>query len=390
MPTQLRAVVIGAGMAGEGHTVALRYAGVDVVAICSRTADVVKSVAKRLDVKQTSTDWRRTLLAEKPDIVAVATPARPHVEQITAALELGCNVFSDKPLAVSAGEARHLYELSLRAGRKTAIATTFMYDPGVAYLTELIAAGAIGRPLEVECSMAFPWPFPVAATWMNRLAEGGGLLNNRLPHQLAAVRRVVGGEALQVMGEARVCRSELPNVGHLHDYRHRRKLLPEELTGKSWDTVDADDAYTVLVRLGVPGSGPHDYVLARIYANAWIRPREERAITVHGEAGSLHYAAWLRMASHNSTDVPCISRGRLSSQEWENESIPDRIFQRLPDIAEDTQRDWASLAREFVADVRSEAHDPYPTFREGWINQEIIDLVRSGVGWATVPQDLPS
>ena len=33
----LKAVVIGTGYAAEGHTVALRDAGVDVIALCGRT-----------------------------------------------------------------------------------------------------------------------------------------------------------------------------------------------------------------------------------------------------------------------------------------------------------------------------------------------------------------
>ena len=61
MTGQLRAVVVGAGWAGEGHTLALRHAGVDVVAICARRQDVVRSVADRLGVEEASMDWRRTL-----------------------------------------------------------------------------------------------------------------------------------------------------------------------------------------------------------------------------------------------------------------------------------------------------------------------------------------
>ena len=53
---RLRAVVVGAGWAGEGHTHALRDTGVEVVAICARTAEVVGKVAQRLGVPEGSTD----------------------------------------------------------------------------------------------------------------------------------------------------------------------------------------------------------------------------------------------------------------------------------------------------------------------------------------------
>lgn len=41
MTKPLRAIVVGAGSAGEGHTLALRQTGVEVVAICARQQAVV-------------------------------------------------------------------------------------------------------------------------------------------------------------------------------------------------------------------------------------------------------------------------------------------------------------------------------------------------------------
>ena len=389
MGAKLRAVVIGAGLAGEGHTVALQYAGVRGQAICSRTPEVVSELVARLGVGQASTDWRRTLETERPDIVAVATPAAAHVEQITAALELGCHIYADKPLAVTAREARQLYELALERGAKTALATTWMYDPGVTYLGELVAAGAIGRPLGAESRHLLVWPHPVAATWMNRLREGGGLLNNRFPHQLAAVQRVVGGEVLQAMGEARVHRSRLPNIGHLHDYRQRRALRAEELVDVPWEEVDGDDACTVILRLGAPGADSRVTVIVHIHCSAVIRPREERSLTVYGDEGSLHYAGGVHFGIRPTTVArPSISRATLQYHQWTDEPVPERVFQNLPQIEDDLQRDWAALAREFVADIRGEPHSTYPTFRQGWINQEIIEVVRGGSGWRDIPHDI--
>src|SRR5439155_18062123 len=75
MPEQLRAVVIGAGWAGEGHTVALQHAGVAVEALCARDAGAVGVMAERLRVPHASTNWRTTLHDLRPDIVGLATPA---------------------------------------------------------------------------------------------------------------------------------------------------------------------------------------------------------------------------------------------------------------------------------------------------------------------------
>lgn len=383
----LTAVVIGAGMAGEGHTVALQYAGVDVLAICSRTESVVSEVAGRLGVKTASTDWRRTVGDLRPDIVSVATPALAHVDQVTAALELGCHVLSDKPLATSAADAGHLYELARRAQVKTALAATWRYSPGVLYLAEVVASGAVGRPLSVSSDGLIPWPHPAAATWMNRYAQGGGLLNNRLPHQLTAVQRVVGGEPLQVMGEARVRRARLPNLGHLHDYRERRRLLPEEVAGVDWETVDGDDDALALVRLGQPGAGPEETVTARIYCSAVVEAEEERILTILGDAGAIKYVE-LRKSSvpDGRPREHFVARLNRSTSEWEREEVPARIYADLPRLDNELHRDWAALALDFVADIKGEAHPAYPTFREGWVIQQVVEAIRSDRGWVKIEQ----
>lgn len=389
MSDQLRAVVIGAGQAGEGHTVALQNAGVEVAAICSRTPSVVSEVADRLGVRQASTDWRRTLETERPDIVDIATPAAAHVEQISAALELDCHVYSDKPLAVAAGDARNLYELALKKGARTAVAATWMYDPGIVYLSELVAAGSIGKPFAVESRFVSPWPYPGTAIWINYFTQGGGVLNNRLAHQLAAAQRIVGGEVLEVTGEARVHRGKRPSAGHVHDYRQWRALSPEELESVPWVEVDADDSCAVLIRLGQPGAKPEDTITANIYCASTIRAREGRNITVYGDEGSLHYDWVVDPATNAARDGrPLVSRASFPSGDWQDEPVPDEIMQRLPQIAHGLHRDWAALAHEFVADIRGEAHEPYPTFRQGWIYQEIIKAIREGAGWAAIPQDV--
>ena len=61
----LRAMILGAGSAGEGHALALRQAGVEVAAIASRTADVVRRVADELGIPVATTDWRVFFLADR-------------------------------------------------------------------------------------------------------------------------------------------------------------------------------------------------------------------------------------------------------------------------------------------------------------------------------------
>jgi predicted dehydrogenase len=146
----LTAVVIGAGWAGEGHTIALQQCGVEVVGICSRTEDAVRAAAERLGVPHPSTDWRASLTTLKPDIVAIATPANLRIEVVELAASLGSHILCDKPLAAHADEAERMTHIVEEAGVKHGFAATQRYDPSVAWAAELIASGAIGELRAVD------------------------------------------------------------------------------------------------------------------------------------------------------------------------------------------------------------------------------------------------
>src|SRR5882724_5527011 len=110
MPEHLSALILGASYAGQGHAIALRLVGVEIAGMASRTADVGAKIAASLQIPRYSCDWRAMLAQVQPEIVAVGTPGGTHLEMISAALEAGCHVLADKPLATTAADSRVLYE----------------------------------------------------------------------------------------------------------------------------------------------------------------------------------------------------------------------------------------------------------------------------------------
>jgi predicted dehydrogenase len=141
----LRAVVIGAGWAGEGHTVALRTAGVAVVAMCGRTPEPTKAMAAKLGIADARFDWRRALDELRPDIVTIATPAAPHQEIAEFAARLGCHLMCDKPLGVNAKAARAMLNAVRQAGVKHAYGSTSRYAPVCRYARQLLAMACSER-----------------------------------------------------------------------------------------------------------------------------------------------------------------------------------------------------------------------------------------------------
>jgi predicted dehydrogenase len=377
MPNPLRALVLGAGYAGQGHAVALRLAGVEIAGMASRSAEVGARIAADLKIPRYSGAWRELLTELKPDIVAVGTPGGTHREMIGAALDAECHVLADKPLATTAADARALFELAKTKGVKTAYAASYWYQPQALYARELVRAGVLGRVFEMEGVSHFNWPPLMPFGWPHRLETGGGRLNNNFPHKLAIAQNVLGGEVLAAMGESRNDLKRTPIGPQVHDFREfaRQAVTPEQAASLKWAEVDSDWSYTALLRIGDPAC-PLDEAVSVTFRHSALRlGRWGDYLALYGEKGTLHVdGTFMQGPMYLKTDGPT----------WEELAIPLSIIDSLPDEADHTQRNWNQLAREFVADIEGRPHPRYLTFRDGWIYQEVIETIRSNHCWVAV------
>lgn len=113
MAEQLRVAIIGCGDMGATHLRA--YAAlqdVAVVALADPDADRARALAAQYSVEAAYADWRAAIEQELPDIVSVCIPACSHAEAALYALEHGCRVLCEKPIALRLDEARRMLEAS--------------------------------------------------------------------------------------------------------------------------------------------------------------------------------------------------------------------------------------------------------------------------------------
>lgn len=384
MSKSLRALIFGSGFAGQGHAEALREAGVEIVGMASRTRDVVEAVAGDMNIPYATTDWKQALDELKPDVVAVGTPGGAHYEPVLGALEHGCHVLCDKPLATTAAQAKELYKTARKQGVKTAYAASFRYQPHALLAKELVAEGAIGEPYEVECISHYNLNPLIPFGWSHRIDLGGGRLSNNFTHKLSIALHVLNGKITAVNGEARNDMRKAPVVEGVHDFRERGKFAPSPAEVEAapdkweWREVDSEWTYTVMARI-TPGFEHHQPVSA-LFKHGGLQPRfADDYVAFYGSDAALHITgAYAQGPVHI----------RKCGGDWEKVPLPKHIKEFVPAIDDDTQRNWTVLAREFVDDIRGNGNTGYQTFREGWIFQEVVDAVRAGNGWFDVPQDV--
>jgi predicted dehydrogenase len=139
--------LVGAGFVGPHHLDAVRRLGyVDVVAIAGSSEASARKKADALHVPKAYGSVEALL--DDPDIQVVhnATPNYLHFPVNMAVIAKGKHIVSDKPLAMTAAEAKQLVDAANKAGVVHAVTFNYRGNPLVQQARDLIARGEIGTP----------------------------------------------------------------------------------------------------------------------------------------------------------------------------------------------------------------------------------------------------
>jgi len=373
---KLRVLIHGSGFAGQGHALAFRTAGANIVGMVSRTEAVVKDVAKNLEIPYASTNWNEALKELEPDIISIGTPGGAHFEAILAGLEHGCHVFCDKPLAATAAQAKELYLKAEEKGVKTAFAASYRYMPYVTYARQLISEGLIGEPQESECISHYNLEPLIPFGWSHTIEQGGGRLNNNFVHKLSIILHMLNADAdsalHSVSGETRSDMKKAPIVSDVHDFRTRRNFIPKNTDDPNlkWADVDSEWSYSILAKLN--SSFAPSQPVSALFKHSGLQPRfNQDSIAIYGSEGAIHIQG-------SYAQGPLYYFDKSQPQEaWKEYKLPSSISETLPSIEADTERNWACLAQEFTNDILGKDYEPYQTFEDGWKFQSIIEKVRN-------------
>ncbi|MCC6453312.1 MAG: Gfo/Idh/MocA family oxidoreductase [Caldilineaceae bacterium] len=126
-----------------------------------------------------------TMIAEtKPDIVIVTSIDYTHHLYIIQAMEMGCDVITEKPMTVDAEKGRAIFDVIERTGRHLRVAFNYRYVPLSTQVRDLLMRGTIGRPLHVD----FQWALDTYhgadyfRRWHREKDKSGGLLVHKATH----------------------------------------------------------------------------------------------------------------------------------------------------------------------------------------------------------------
>lgn len=144
---------------------------------------------------------------EKPDYVIVTSIDRTHHKYIIRAMELGCDVISEKPMTVDAEKAQLILDAIKRTGRKLRVTFNYRYAPHNTKVRELIMNDTIGDVFSVH----FEWLLNTQhgadyfRRWHRDKRNSGGLLVHKSTHHFDLVNFWLGTHPKTVfaMGDLR-------------------------------------------------------------------------------------------------------------------------------------------------------------------------------------------
>jgi len=107
----LRIGIVGCGEIAPLHISSiLKIKNAELVAVCDFNEDLARRTARRFNINRYYTDLSELLLKGHVDVVHLITPPQTHLALSTQAMEAGCHVLVEKPMALNLDEANRMIE----------------------------------------------------------------------------------------------------------------------------------------------------------------------------------------------------------------------------------------------------------------------------------------
>jgi len=134
-------------------------------------------------------DFDRMIAELKPDVVIVTSMDRTHHKYICRAMELGCDVISEKPMTVDAEKCQQILDTQKRTGKHLTVTFNYRYSPRNTKVKELLRSGLVGAITSVH----FEWLLDTShgadyfRRWHRDKRNSGGLMVHKATHHFDLV-----------------------------------------------------------------------------------------------------------------------------------------------------------------------------------------------------------
>jgi predicted dehydrogenase len=133
------------------------------------------------------------------DAAFIVTPHAYHYEQARVCLEAGLDVLLEKPMVVTAEEARNLINVRDKTGKLLVIAFNGSLSPQIRTVSNMLRSGELGSIMNVVAFVWEDWSTHYYGHWkQNAEISGGGFMFDTGAHMLNTVADLVDEDFVEV------------------------------------------------------------------------------------------------------------------------------------------------------------------------------------------------
>lgn len=151
-----------------------RIEGVRATALVDTNTDRLAQVGEQFGIERRYTDYRALLADGELDAAIVATPNVFHAPVTIAALEAGCHVLVEKPMAMTGDEARQMADTAEARGKVLSINLPRRAHPVYREARQRVRDGELGEVYHAIATITRRSGIPGYGSWFTTAALAGG------------------------------------------------------------------------------------------------------------------------------------------------------------------------------------------------------------------------
>ena len=237
----LRVVAAGLGNMGRSHALAYETnPGFEIAALVNRSDVPLPELLRRHAIRRS---FEEALQEEKPDVASINTYSDSHADYAVKALESGCHVFVEKPLATTVPDAARVVAAAKANGRKLVVGYVLRHHPS--WVRLIAEARALGGPYVFRMNLNQQSSGPTWATHKQLMRTTPPIVDCGV-HYVDVMCQITDAKPVEVRGMGLRLSDEIaPNM---YNYGHLQVLFEDGSVGwyeAGWGPMISETAFFV-------------------------------------------------------------------------------------------------------------------------------------------------
>ena len=314
MTREIRFAIIGCGQIAQRHAKHINNVG-KLRAVCDikiertwRLQEKYSGDDRVLDILACSSIDQLLKYGKRIDVVSVCTPNYLHAEHAIKALQTGCHVICEKPMALSVGDCRRMIAEAKKANKCLFVVKQNRFNPPIQKVKQMIDEGKLGTIFSVQlnCFWNRNPDYYRDSDWKGSKDKDGGTLFTQFSHFIDLLCWMIGDV------------KEIYSMDH--NFAHS-------------DTIEFEDTGVVILRFSSDALGTINYTINAHSKNM------EGSLAIFGSKGTVkiggQYLNELEYQDIEGCEIKDLPKGNPANDYGEYKgsmSNHDKVYENVVDV----------------------------------------------------------